>query len=786
MNITDSQLANIPDKLKARPQWVVWRKEKRNGKLTKVPYSPQSGRKAKSDTPTTWSSWEAAIATYQDGHSYTGIGYVFTDDDGLTGIDLDKCGDGEQFEPWALDIVEEMASYTEKSPSGRGLHIIIKGKLPPNGRRKGKIEMYDRLRYFTMTGDVLPSTPSAIESRQDALNALHTRIFAPGGDTEGTGRKVITSPPVTTLDDADLLQRAMRAANGSKFARLWVGNHSGYPSQSEADFALCNLLAFWTGGDAVQIDRLFRQSGLYRQKWDDRHYADGHSYGQITIEKAISGTTEFYNPKHNDAPTPDPSHHANNAPAPNIQGDWLPIAKIRTALARGETGDAEILAMLYKDRIIYDHTEKEWYLWNKHTWKADRTERTPNLVAYQVASQYLHTAGELQKMGEANDATSMASRAGLLRQRNRISNVLNRARSQPALAITGDEWDADPWRMGIKNGVLDLRTGQFAEGKPSDYIRKFAPTEWRGLDTPAPRWAQFLREIFDGDQQLITFIQRLMGYGITGLSVEHILPVFWGDGRNGKGTLLEVIGAVLGSDLANPTDANTLMATQSAGGGGPQPFLYALRGTRIVWGSETNEGQRMNTSLVKKLTGGDTITTRTLHSKPITFSPSYLIILLTNNKPHVAAEDSAIWDRLRLVPFTQRFVDSPTRGNEHPKDKYLTETLKQEASGILAWLVRGCLDWQKHGFKEPATVLAATEEYRREEDILGQFLTERTRVKKGAKTRAMPLYKAYTNWCEENGITPRANTTFGKNVKRYYLTDLRDNQGVYYKDIELC
>lgn len=784
MNITNSQLANIPDELKARPQWVVWREEKRQGKLTKVPYSPKSGYKAKSDTHATWSSWEAAVSAYQDGHNYAGIGYVFTDDDNMTGIDLDKCGDGKQFEPWALDIVEEMASYTEKSPSGRGLHIIVKGKLPPDGRRKGKVEMYDQLRYFTMTGDVLPSTPPTIEKRQDALDTLHTRIFASNGDTDTPVRGRITSAPVTTLDDAELLRRAMAAANGSKFSQLWMGDHSGYPSQSEADFALCSLLAFWTGGDAVQMDRLFHQSGLYRQKWDDRHYANGQSYGQATIEKAISGTTEFYNPKHTEMPEASP--HTNNAPAPNIQGDWLPIAAIKTALARGETGDAEILAMLYKDRIIYDHTEKEWYLWDKHTWKADRTERTPNLVAYQVASQYLHTAGELQKMGEASDATSMASRAGSLRQRNRISNVLSRARSQPSLAITGDEWDADPWRMGVANGVLDLRTGQFTAGKPSDYIRKSAPTEWRGINTPAPRWALFLEEIFTRDQQLIRFIQRLLGYGITGLSVEHILPVFWGDGRNGKGTLLETIGAVLGSDLASPTDANTLMAAQSGGGGGPQPFLYALRGTRLVWGSETNEGQRMNTSLVKKLTGGDTITTRTLHSKPVTFSPSYLIILLTNNKPHVAAEDSAIWDRLRLVPFTQRFVDAPTRENEHQKDKYLIETLKQEASGILAWLMRGCLDWQTHGFNEPSVVLDATTEYRREEDILGQFLTERTCIREGAKTRAMKLYKAYTNWCEENGITPRANITFGKNIKRYYLTGERDKQGVYYKDIELC
>lgn len=796
MNITDSQLANIPDELKTRPQWVVWREEKRGGKLTKVPYSP-SGYKAKANTPATWSSWKAALAAYQDGHNYTGIGYVFTDADSLTGIDLDKCGDGAQFEPWALDIVEKMASYTEKSPSGRGLHIIIKGKLPPDGRRKGKVEMYDQLRYFTMTGDVLPSTPSTIEKRQAALEALHARIFTPDGDTDTTGPQARQAARVTTLDDAELLRRAMAAANGGKFAQLWMGDYSGYPSQSEADLALCQILAFWTGGAETQIDRLFHQSSLYRKKWDTRHYGDGRTYGQGTIEKALRNTTEFYTPgdkvvTDNEMITPDPGDNVSPrkkrklVPEPNIEGDNLPIATVMGALKKSETGDAEMLTHMYRDRLVFDHSEKEWYVWNGNHWQLDKIGHVSNLVAYKIAGQYLHAAGELQKTGNADTAAAMTKRAGSLRRRNRISNTLARAQSQPILALTGDEWDSNPWRLGVANGVVDLRDGEFSEGKPRNYIRKASPTEWQGLDTPSPRWEQFLSEIFSDDTNTIAFVQRLLGYGLTGLAIEHVLPVLWGDGRNGKGTLIEAIGAVLGNDLATPTESNTLMTAGRGGGGGPQPFLYALRGTRIVWASETNEGQVMNLGLVKQMTGGDTITCRTLHSKPVTFSPSYLILLMTNNKPHVSAEDPAIWDRLRLIPFTERFVDDPRRENEHPKDKYLSKKLNQEASGILAWLVRGCLEWQRiGGLNAPKTVTEATEDYRREEDILGRFLTECTIVKKGAETRAKDLYLAYDAWCEESNITPRSNTTFGKKIKRFHLTDDRDNQGVYYKDIGL-
>jgi putative DNA primase/helicase len=237
---------SIPDELKARPQWVIWRTETRKGKPSKVPYSPTTGKRAKSDTASTWSDFDTALSScQQDG--WEGIGYMFTGDDGLTGIDLDKCATNGQLEPWALEIVKALDSYTEWSPSGAGLHVIVKGYLPPGGRRKGKVEMYDRLRYFTITGLVLPSVPCTIESRQAELEALHARIF----DRDTPQSPPRTLSPEGMPDDAELVRRAMTAANGQRFARLWMGDYSGYPSQSEADFSLCQMLAFWTGGDQI-------------------------------------------------------------------------------------------------------------------------------------------------------------------------------------------------------------------------------------------------------------------------------------------------------------------------------------------------------------------------------------------------------------------------------------------------------------------------------------------------------------------------------------------------------
>ncbi len=277
----------IPNELKIRLQWIVWRSEPRPGsdKRTKVPYSPVTFRHAKSTDPTTWGSFDVAIAEYQRG-SFDGVGYVFTEADGFTGVDLDHCCDAHGvLQPWALDIVQTLDSYTEWSPSNRGVHVIIQGRLPKGGRRKGKVEMYDSARYFTMTGSWVPVTPRVIEERQAALEALHARVFPRQEKREQAKR---SSSPVQCRDDEELLRRAMRAKNGDKFSALWQGNFSSeYPSQSEADLALCNFLAFWTDGDSARIDRLFRSSGLYREKWDARHYADGRTYGQATVARAL-------------------------------------------------------------------------------------------------------------------------------------------------------------------------------------------------------------------------------------------------------------------------------------------------------------------------------------------------------------------------------------------------------------------------------------------------------------------------------------------------------------------
>jgi hypothetical protein len=271
-------------------QWVCWCLEERDGKLTKVPYSPLTGHKASSTNPNTWTGYSEAVAAYKE-RGYCGIGFVFSKEDDFCGVDLDGCldpGTGE-IESWAKEIVEDLNSYTEISPSGTGVHVLVRAELPEGRNRKGPVEIYSHGRYFTMSGRHVEGTPRTIENRQEQILALRRRVLGePVSDNDHeTARPVVRNG----LSDQEILMKAAAAENGEKFRRLWAGDTNGYTSVSEADQALCSLLAFWTGPDSDRIDTLFWQSGLYREKWQER--AD---YRERTISKALEGRTEFYEP----------------------------------------------------------------------------------------------------------------------------------------------------------------------------------------------------------------------------------------------------------------------------------------------------------------------------------------------------------------------------------------------------------------------------------------------------------------------------------------------------------
>lgn len=456
--------------------------------------------------------------------------------------------------------------------------------------------------------------------------------------------------------------------------------------------------------------------------------------------------------------------------------NYLPYPDILEAYHRAETGDAEILARLFAERIAFDHAENSWHLFKKHFWERDVTGRVEKFVTDELAAQYLFAAAE-RKRQNGDDADKQVkefyARANALRYRNKIANVLDRARKQDALALRGDEWDKDALLLGCANGVLNLRARdfEFRDGAPRDFLRTIAPTEWNDLHTPAPRWEQFLQEIFAGDAEIIAFIQRWFGYCLTADVSENAFVVLHGeDGRNGKRILTETIARGMGG-YATAGDDDLFLDSRDRAAGAPKQFLIDLAARRLVLLSETKEGARFNLARIKQLAGGDTIKARGMFApRGVEIAPTWKFVLSTNRLPHADSDDAAFFERIFVVRLTQRFVThpDPTNPNEHPRDSKLDQTLRAEQSGILAWLVRGCLDWQRDGLNPPESVRMATAEYRAGEDTLAQWQSERCWIGANAEMKAADGYNDYRKWADANGLTPMSGTAFGKKMGKRF------------------
>lgn len=474
-------------------------------------------------------------------------------------------------------------------------------------------------------------------------------------------------------------------------------------------------------------------------------------------------------------------------------GDGLddPISSsfVYDCLMGNEYGDGVLFTALHRNKFILNKTNGQWLYWGGHHWKLDVIEEMYKGVEA-VAQKYLAEAEKVgkqineamveEKPDKAKKLRSLQSaylgRVKRLRSLKGAQNCFNWAHRVPdGLNIRGEDLDRNPWLLSCSNGVIELRTtGRFRAGRPDDYLTKASPCYWIDIDHPAPTWEKFLSDVFSCDQEIISYLQRLFGYGITGLATEHILPVLYGGGRNGKSTLVETVRYVLGP-LAQPIQSEMLLDQRSIrSSSGASPDTMALKGLRIAFASETDEGRRFSTSRAKWLSSGDTITGRNLYDKNETvFEPTHLLCLLTNNLPHAPGDDYAFWQRIHMVPFNIKFVDDPKTENEKLKDKDLPEKLKAEAPGILAWLVRGCIEWQRQGLNPPKKVKAATELYRFNEDLLSEFLEaccyplEETKQDNRAQFRE--IYEAFQEWFRDNcGPEPPKKKKFSQLMEKRF------------------
>ena len=429
----------------------------------------------------------------------------------------------------------------------------------------------------------------------------------------------------------------------------------------------------------------------------------------------------------------------------------------------GEKGDGILHSALYKGRFVYVPEVKAWYTWAGQHWESTHIHREEASVE-DVGTKYREVAAhhrkEAQQARDAGDKAASERLTSSTEQMEKRAGVLNSSRGVNAcikftlanldpLIAKPDVWGSDPWLLGVENGVIDLRTGELRPGRPEDYIRRACPVEWKGLDCPAPLWERSLSEIIGAADGVVPYLQKVLGYAVTGLSTEPLFLMLYGDrGRNGKTVIMETLKKVLGPYMG-PVPAEMLLDRNiPKDPDSASPTIMQLNGLRIVWASETNENRRFSTSQVKLLSGSDSLSGRYLWDKENTeFRPTHTLFLLTNFLPRAPAHDTAFWERLRLLNFPYRFVDQPKGEFDRQRNPALEEGLESELSGILAWLVRGCLLYRTEKLIPPAAIISATSEYKTEEDTM-QIFVDLAFEEGHADDRvgATEVYEIYREW----------------------------------------
>lgn len=439
---------------------------------------------------------------------------------------------------------------------------------------------------------------------------------------------------------------------------------------------------------------------------------------------------------------------------------------------RNDLANAQRLVARHGGDMRYCHPWRKWLCHDDVRWREDDTGEVERRAKDTVRSIYQEAAEEADPDRQARLAKWAVSSASAAR----IRSMITLADSEPGIFVLPDELDTDPWLLNVLNGTIDMRTGELREHRPADLITKLAPVEYHP-NAKAPTWLNFLDHIMAGRQELVDFLQRAVGYSLTGDTREQILLMLIGAGANGKSTFIEALLAMLGDYGAVAAPG---MLLTSRGDRHPTE-VAALQGRRLVSSMEVGEGRRFREELVKQLTGGDTLTARRMHEDFWSFQPTHKLWLTANYKPQIRGTDLAIWRRIMLIPFD---VTIPPK----ERDKSLPTKLQAELPGILAWAVQGCLTWQENGLEPPKDVRAATQQYRRESDPLAEFITQRcTTDDSAAKIRAGPFYAAYRGWAEAQGFNDSEilnSKRFGTEMTRRFEPG-RDKQSRLYIGVSL-
>ena len=409
-----------------------------------------------------------------------------------------------------------------------------------------------------------------------------------------------------------------------------------------------------------------------------------------------------------------------------------------------DLGNASRFVDLYRGKVRYCPVFKKWLFWDGTRWILAEADSVTELAK----SVPRHMYSEAAKTKNDDYRGNLVTHARRLECESRLNGMVSLAKSDPAISIRPKQLDQDPWLLNVQNGTIDLRSGNIREHSPSDYITKLAPVTY-DPNAECPFWLGFIKRVLNGDPKLIAYLQRALGYSLTGLTTEQVLFVLFGLGANGKSTLGETWRGLLG-DYAAVSPTETLLVRK---GESIPNDIARLVGKRFVLAIETEDGRRLASARVKQLTGGDTVTGRFLHQEFFEYRPEFKIFLLANHRPIIRDTTHSIWRRIHVVPFDVQL-------SEEERDKDLPEKLQSELPGILNWGIEGCLKWQRDGLQAPDCVKAANATYRREMDLLQSFLDEICTIGMDLRINSSELFGHYTDWAKTNREMAVSRTEF--------------------------